>query len=1044
MKLNYVWKHFWLTVILGISSLSLFAQNGSIKGKVTDENGEPMFYANVGLEGTAIGAASDFDGIYQISNVKAGNYILVATFLGYKTVKQPITVVAGETSTVDFQLVADYAKLDEVVVIGYGLSTKRNVTGSISSVKEDALKQNSAATFQTALQGRAAGVQVTSANGMPGGAVSMRVRGTSSIISDTEPIYVIDGVVFNGRANSIGGTGADSNPLVSLNPADIESIEVLKDASAAAIYGARSANGVVLITTKKGKQGASKVDINYRAGIVQPTRKLPLLNGTEYMFLMQEAWENSGNVGLAPVPRVISDTKYNEIVAADGVAAAEAYNRNVANNTNTDWLDAVLRNGFVQEATVGVGGGDARNTYYVNFTYRDEQGYQIENYLKRGTFRFNAEHALTDRLRLGYNIGISRQLNKRVRAAWAGGLGTAQSRSLPIVPIYDENGDLFNPTGGTNAVALYEGVNLRENRTGALGNVFLTFQPVKGLTLRSDFGGEMANRYDFQHISLITTNPSSEDRRSTLQSWIWTNTIGYEKTVNDIHNLSVLAGIVREDLDERIAGLTGNTFADPSFILPASGTIGGYNDWNNQVGNISYLGRIGYRLKERYMIQASVRREGSSRFGPGKRFGVFPAVSAGWVISEEDFLKGNDRLSFLKLKAGWGLAGNVPLSTFPWIGYYSAGANYNGLSGISPSQLANPDLGWENKEQINAGIEYGLFNNRVSGAIEYYITNTSNLLLPTALPTSLGFGNITENRGSTRNQGFEFSVTSYNLRGAFNWTTEANITTQRNEVTNTNGAILSGNDTGGTFGNNYIIEGQPIGVWQLADYQGVNPDNGDETFLLHRNLTNDSGEVVAAEGTVIDFTTLQALGFTVDDIQVTMGNPYPKIFGGITNTFGFKGFDVAVLFTFAAGHNIYNDDGKFLRGGFDGNWNQHRQVLDRWQKPGDITDVPRLYYLDPDAPNYRNNNTSRYLEKGDFLRCKNLEVGYTLPKSITEKIRLERLRLFVNVNNAFIFTKYSGWDPEVNRDGANSTTQSVTYLAPPQARTIMGGININF
>ncbi|MCX6252282.1 MAG: TonB-dependent receptor [Bacteroidetes bacterium] len=1025
---------------VGLFVSATFAQTGIVHGTVSDkQSGEKLPGANLYVEGTNIGTSTDIDGKFTLK-IPAGKITLIISYTGYQKQQVILTIEKDQTILHDFILAEDKMMLDEVVVIGYGTKRKRDITSSISSVKSEDIKEMPVENFSKAMQGKAPGVQITSDNGLAGGAVTTRIRGTSSILASSEPLYVVDGVpIVTGDFANNTGFPDKTNVLSQIDPGDIASIEVLKDAAAAAIYGARSANGVILITTKKGQlsEGKAKTNINfnYYQGFSTVTNKLKVLDGPSYLRLTKEAWLNSSKgteqAYYEQLPFGIYNTQlvyqipYNE-QTAEQIQATYNANKKVIDNTNSNWIDESLQVGKIQSAALSAQGGTSRTQYYLGGSYYNEKGFIKKNDFQRINGRVNFSHNVSDRLSIGANTSLSYSINNRVPTGWAGGLGTAQSRSLPIMPIYTSSGDFFNPikSNGTNTAATRENLTSQVNTLSLLANVFAEFKFTKWLNLRNDFGLNNVYLRDYKYegrVSLTPENSNATDRRVNVENWTNFLTLNADKTFNK-HSITGLLGIQAQNSTEYGEWINGAKFPSPSMKQPSDGTVKTMDNWIESYGFLSMIGRAAYAFNNKYYLSFSLRRDASSRFGPDHKWGWFPAASAGWTITEEKFIPENVKkiLSFFKFRGSYGITGNAGIGNYQYFGSYTS-TTYNGLPGIRINNVGNPKLGWESTAQTDVGCDFGLWNGRVSGGFDYYYKHTTDMLLNVNIPQTTGSSTVTMNVGALENKGVELFLTSKNFTGKFKWTTDFNISNNKNKILSIEGQIIAGEN----YGNNQAQEGHPIGAWRLVPYAGVDPQTGKELYHLANGKT----------GTWDDSDP----NFFQNNSVVT-GNPYPTWFGGITNTFSYKGFDLAINFTYQWGNDIYRDDGKFFEGGQVGaNWNQMTTLENAWKKPGDVTDIPQNLW----TSTYSTHNSTRYLDDGRFVRLKSINLGYTIPENWSKAIRMNSVRIYVTAENWLTWTKYKGWDPEVNRDGSGNITQGVTYLSPPQGKTITFGINLN-
>lgn len=1068
----------WGVLMMAVLALPLSAQaQQNISGTVKDAKGEGLPGASVVIKGTTRGTSTDVDGKYQLS-ATAGE-ILVATLTGYK----PMEVTVGAEATIDFALEED-GMLDEIIVIGYGQTTKLDNVGAIAQIKGSDIKNVPSPSFDAALQGRAVGVQIVQSSGVPGSAVRMRIRGQASVSGNSEPLYIVDGVPvttgdFSKRDGSANST--NSNALADLNPNDIESMEVLKDAGAAAIYGSRAANGVVLITTKRGKAGKTAFDVGYYYGINQVTRKLPFINATEQLALLDEAYRNA-NGGL-PLPPNFGLQR--------GLTPASI----VANGTNTNWFDEVLRQGYVQEANISARGGNEKTRFYTGGSYRDEDSFFKGNNYKRLSGRLNLDNTASDKLTLGTQISITGTTNRQVPNVW----GTVNSSALPYFPIKNADGTYFG-----NTVA--QGQNTGANPTAQLENTFTTkgyrvlanayasYKIIPALVLRAEFGSDFYNQYDeilvsshnrflfpFDYknannlalpederiIALPRVQAGSfEERRLNVFNWNTNITLTYDKTFAEVHKFNVLGGFQAQKSAQRTTGAytNGNAgFADPYYNNTAAGlqifdknlingypTMGGYNsDLDNRFNFASFFGRVNYKMGEKYLASASVRTDGSSRFGKDRQFGVFPSLSAGWIMSEEKFLKNVAFIQYLKLRTSWGITGNAEIGNFNYVGTFGGSGGYLGQNGLYPTRIANPNLGWEKNRNVDLGIDFGFFKGRISGSISYFNKRSSDILFADPIQSSTGFTAVLRNTGIViRNQGIEFNISSKNLspESAIQWNTDFNIASIGNEVLSTGGLPIEAFAAG--LGESRLIEGYPVGQGYMMQSAGVDPADGREMFVNPKDGSRNN-----------------KLGVENTDWRVPVGRPFPRFSGGMMNTVTWKGFELSALLTYQYGNTVFDNEAKFQIGEVTNNA-QRRDVLNRWQspeKPGDGK-TPALFTSGPGSG--RGLNSDRFMYDASFLRLRTLSLAYNLPKALVEKAFLTSARVYITAQNLFVITKYPGWDPEfVNTANVGNTGQfftpfganglvsqyqqaNITFNAAqnplPQQRTIIMGINIGF
>lgn len=1026
------------TVFLGLGLSPVFGQTGTVQGQVTDkQTGEGLPGANVYIEGTSIGISSYADWNYTLK-VSVGKIVLVASYTGYQKQVVTIEILKDQTIRQDFALAEDNLMLDEVVVVGYGTKRKRDITSSITTVKAEEIREIPVENFSKALQGRAPGVQVTSDNGLAGGGVTVRVRGTSSLLASSEPLYVVDGVpAIQGSYTNESGFPDKSNVLAYLDPGDIASIEVLKDAAAAAIYGARSSNGVVLITTKQGKMGEgipkTNIQFNYYAGFNTVTNRLKILDGPAYLRLTKEAWFNSEMGTEREYYEQLPYGIYNTNLVYDGNYSSfteemkeETYQANklIIDNTNTNWLDEMLQTGFLQSASLSATGGTSKTQFYIGGSYYGENGFIKTNSFQRIGARVNLAHQATQRLNFGANVGMTYTINHRVPTGWAGGLGTGQSRSLPIMPVYTSTGGYFAPktSNGTNVVAVRDDLKYGSYTFAIIGNAFAEFKFTPWLSIKEDFGLNNLYLRDSKYEGTIThEEANANDRRVQIESYTNNLTLNFDKTFNK-HNVGALLGFQVQNSTQFGNWVNGTNFPSDQLTEPGSGSIITGSTWTTSYGFLSLLGRATYNYSNKYYLTFSIRRDASSRFGPEHKWGWFPAASVGWTITEEKFVSDNVKkvLSYFKLRGSFGVTGNAEIGDYRYFGSYNT-CTYNGAPGIRVGNIANPNLGWEKTTQWDAGLDFGLWDGRLSGGFDYYYKFTTDMLLDVNVPQTSGASTVIKNIGKMNNQGIELFLTSNNITGKFKWVTEFNINYNKNNIIDIEGQIIAGEN----YGNNFAQEGHPVGAWRLVEFYGVDPQTGEELFVL-------------ADGSIGIWDDTDPTFF--DKNSKVVGNPYPTWFGGLNNIFTWKGIDFSFLFTYQWGNDVYRDDGKFLEGGQIGStWNQMTSIENAWREPGDVTDVPQLLWKNT----YSTHNSTRYLDDGWFVRLKTVALGYTLPTEWAKTIAMSSIRVYFMAENWLTFTDYKGWDPEVNRDYSGNITQGVTYLSPPQGKTFTFGVNLN-
>ncbi len=1012
-----------LLLVAGMLFFTSYAQERVISGKVTAEDGSAVPGVNVLVKGTTSGTVTDVNGNYTLS-AAANATTLVFSFIGYTTIETEI----GGRSTVDIQLAQDVKQLSEVVVVGYGTQLKQDLTGNVAKVSGSDVQNIPVPTFEQAMQGRAAGVFIEAGNGKLGQGIKVRVRGSSSVSAGNQPLYVVDGIPITSDNQS--STDGDTNPLTDINPTDIESIEILKDASASAIYGSRAANGVVLITTKRGKVGKTNFNIGYQTGISEATGHREWLNTAEYVELFREARDATNGTSVASM-----ESRFTRYAAGN----REAWeNPNSPAYVSTNWEDQVLKRGGINQIDLSASGGNEKTRFYASGSWSDQKGIIINNKLQRLSGRLNLDHQATEKLRIGMNFSLTRTLNHRLSDDNEFSTPMQVVALAPITPVIDPrtgliSGVLDPATGSPNSSYPQYYNPLIDSEYASrlttvfrnLGTIYGTFNFTKDLSFTSEVGYDLLNQHEERYYGAETVRNSSApkgygaDRWTQIFNYTTNNFLRYETSINDIHQLDATIGMSYQESNRDYGNVEGQQFPSSSYNkLAASALLTAGSSTETKYSFLSYFARANYKFNNRYLIGVSGRVDGSSRFGKDNRYGFFPAASVGWILTEESFLADNGVVEFLKLRASYGITGNAEIGNFASRSLYSGDAGYGSVGGQRPSQLANPDLHWEQTAQLDIGVDFGFLNNRITGEVDYYIKKTSDLLLEVNLPGSSGYSTQTRNVGEMENKGFELVINSENLVGDLKWTTSFNIARNINKVTNIQGQVIQGDFL------NRAVEGEPIGVFYGPKYAGVNPDNGDALYYVR----NANGELE----TTNDYNAAT---------YMVLGNPNPDYIGGITNTFSYKGIDFSFLFQGVFGNDVYNGGGKFMSANGDFFDNQTKDQLGRWRNPGDITDIPqaRLYGANGTG------ESSRYLSDASYVRLKTITLGYNLPSSIISRAKLSKVRVYVSGQNILTFTDYEGWDPEVNSDTyASNVNQGVDFYSAPQAKTITFGVNIGF
>ncbi|WP_419699953.1 SusC/RagA family TonB-linked outer membrane protein [Mucilaginibacter sp. NFX135] len=1014
-----------LTILLLFSCITFgLAQSRVITGKVTDQkDGSPLPGVSVTVKGAqGTGTQTGVNGTYSLT-VPATAKVLVFKFLGFKDTESPIG-----SKPLNVQLISDSKQLTEVVVVGYGTQSKQSLTGSISKIKGADIENIPVPSLESAIQGRTPGVYIQAQNGKLGQGIQVRIRGASSVSAGNQPLYVVDGLPIT--VDDFSTNGASTNPLVDLNQNDIESIDILKDASAAAIYGSRASNGVVLVTTKKGKAGDTKVTYNQYYGFSKPTHDREFLNAQQYVTALTAAGIAGGYSTASIAARL---QRY--------AAGSDNYKTYAV---NTDWQKEITQHAPVQNYNLVLSGGNEKTKFYISGTYNNQKGFLIGNAINQYSLRTNISNQANKWLEVGANLSVSRTKNYRLSNDDQFSTPEQIVALSPITPVIDPrtgltSGALDPATGLPNASfpiyfnPLLNAENSYFNTTDYrnLGNVFAQVKLLPSLSFRSEVGVDILNSSEDNYSGSLTSRNSGTPNGSGFNSSVTSvnfNTNNFLQFIKDFgkNNINAVGGMTYQRQQNDLNSITGQQFPSDAYKkLNSSANITAGSSTSTAYSLLSYFSRVNYKYDEKYLLTLSGRIDGSSRFGANHRYGFFPAGSVGWIISEESFMKQQQLVSQLKLRASYGLTGNSEIGNFPSRGLFSE-FGYAGIAGSRPTQLPNPDLKWETTAQSDIGLDVGFFNGRLSGQFDVYLKKTKDLLLNVQVPATSGFTTITQNLGKLQNKGFELQIDSKNIVGKeLTWTTSFNFSVNRNKITDLKGQVI----TGSGDAVNRAVEGQPLGIFYTVQFAGVDPATGDA--LYYKN--NDLGGGKLNKETTNDYNKAN---------PVVVGNPNPKFIAGLNNTITYKGVDFSFLLQEVNGDQIYNGGGQYMSVGFNnGADNQTIDQLQSWKKPGDITMVPeaRLFGNNGVSP------SSRYLSDGSYLRLKNIVLGYNFPKAVLEKIKLHSLRIYAQATNLATWTKYKGWDPELNSDAfSGNITQNYDFYAAPQAKTITFGINVGF
>jgi len=1011
------------TVLLCASLLmwvTMYAQNRTVSGKITDaKDSSPLSGVTVKAKGQTNVVLSQQDGSFTIT-ISTGTNSLEFSYVGYADLEVPVS------DNMNIRMSASERNLSEVVVVGYGRAVKRNLTGSISKVGSKEVENFPEPSFETAIQGKAAGVVVESGSGKLGQGIKIRIRGTSSISANSQPLYVIDGLpVISTSQSDI--TNDPTNPLADINPNDIESIEVLKDASASAIYGARAANGVVLITTKKGRNNQKTTfELNTYYGISNPARTRKFVDAKQYVNLIELAAVsdgtydfNNGISGYATLDDAISDYKswYETNVLDNFSLGTDWHNAEV----NTDWQDILYKdNAPTKNIDLSATGGNEKTRFYVSGFYTDQQAIVINNRFYRYGGRMNLEHQATSNLSFGINMSVNRSQLNRVTNDNSFSTPGQLVAQLPISPVYDpQTGKLNGNTLYANGLFDAQFNSDKQSTWRTIGNAFANLTIIPSLSFRSEFGADILNLYQEAFQGKQTQDGAGIGKANVIISqavnFNTNNYFTYDHQFNNNNKLNAVLGMSYLQNDSRGASANGeNVPSDAIKNLSGTTLITFANSTNNRYTFLSYFLRGNYSIADKYLFSGSIRTDASSRFGPNNRYGWFPAVSAGWVLSEEKFMKDIPFFNFLKLRASWGLTGNAEIGESNFLALYGV-SNYPDLPGYVPVSLGNSDLKWEKTAQTDIGLEFAVLNSRLSGEIDVYQKKTSDLLLNVNVPATTSYQSYLKNLGNMDNKGIEVTLNSKNIDGAFKWTTSLNFAYNKNKVGDIGGQIIEA----GFDLTQRAIEGQPIGVFYDRKFVGVDPQTGDALYQ------GEDGKPTS------DYNSAA---------RVVLGKSNPDWTGGFTNTFSYKGFDFNIFFIFQTGNDIYNSGGAYMSDGFyNGLDNQTTDILNAWKNPSDITNVPRIGYFY--GSGYQ--TSSRWLYDGNYIRLRNATLGYNLPKSLMQRIKITSARIYVSGTNLWTSTKYPG-DPEVNTQTLGNIGGGQDFYTISQPKTITFGLNVRF
>lgn len=1050
-----------LTVVL-LFVIKATAQNQSIGGTVTDEN-------KVALQGVSV---STTDGKFGTMTDKEGKFILSlpATIktLEISSVNFESITVPVKGSNMSISLLSKNNKLSEVVVVGFGTKNVREVTGSVSKIAGDKISNEPVSSFNQALAGKTAGVQVNLSTGLLADRTAIRVRGINSISSSSQPLIVVDGIPQIPTTNLNGfnsGNGNRFDPLSLINAADIESIDILKDAGAAVLYGAQASNGVILITTKRGKKGTMKVSIDSKTGFSSATKKPSLLNGDQFIAIANEKAFNRYSV---TNPTFTTPAKESD-VNGDGI------------NDRTDWNKIIYAdNAMMTDNSISFSGGSEKMTVYGSARYINQNGIVFANRLRSGQARMNLDITPKTWFKAGISVAFVKSLaNGILSDNFIAGTAVSGLQALPTVSPYDPtkihgfnltasggllslgNNSPVSPTGASllpgsayyyNSLAVLKQNRNDNTATDTKLSIYGELQPIKGLKITTKFSEQYQVNFEDQYTSPyqaglgLPYNGLVQNQTQNWSTWVWQNYLSYDKTIASDHKIGFVAGTEYQKFNFYSRYTGAGNFSDPFFTTivdgaytntqPGSTTVLDFTGGNTtKNASISYFSRLNYSFKGKYLLEGAFRRDGFSGFGIQNQFGNFPSISAGWEVTKENFMSRIKILDYLKIRGSYGIVGNRNgVGNFAARNLYS-GAAYTSLTGLGISQQGNSTLRWESSKKLDIGFEANFLNSRVGLIVDYFKTDINNLILaaPTLYTVGVPNSSITTNIGGMVNKGIEVTLNLTPVVAKdFVWTSSFNYTTIKNEVT---GLVPSNNNADIVAGFQVASLNKPLGTFQIPKWAGVDVATGNPMWysatgtikmwnFSTQKWTDDKGVATSA------------LAFS--DYQYLDKTGLPKWYGGWDNSFKYRQFDLGVSITYAGGNYIHNTTKAGLLTNFFSN--NFTEILSRWTKPGDITNVPRLYQSD----NQANVFSTRFLEKGDYARVRTITLGYNVNKQILNRWGFENIRFYVQSFNPFTITKYTGLDPDVNFNAFSNIAVGIDNRATPQVRTMTVGFNVTF
>ncbi|RRA98079.1 SusC/RagA family TonB-linked outer membrane protein [Larkinella rosea] len=1044
-KLSHYQSRAWLLGLVWLLTVSqlLGQTTHTVTGQVSDEIGQPLPGVTVLVKNPATadrnnGTTTDAKGAYRLA-VPAGSATLVVSYLGYTS--QEIAI--NNRSVIDVQLAPDTKALNEVVVIGYGTQQKKDLTGAVASVTAKDIQRLPVSGLDQALQGQVPGLQISSTSGAPGGNTNILVRGIGSVSGGNEPLFVVDGFPIN---NS--GVG---NPLNTINPGDIESIEILKDASATAIYGSRGSNGVVIVSTKRGKSGKAQITVDAYTGVQEPARLLKMMNSRQFAEFVIEGHNNGWLDNGGPTAKI---TDPNSVRSTSYRIPEEWQNLNNLPAIDTDWQKVIFRTAPIQNYQISAVGGNDKLRYSMSGGYFNQKGILISSGFQRYSARINLDGQLSPRLKVSMNLAPTYTATDNVPSTGHYGDFNVVAEALsmpPLIPVYNPDGTYGNTNALTNVgmgaipnpVQTGNEYKSANSQFRVLGNLFGEYEIMSGLKLKVSVGT------DFNYYTTNTFKPSTLSSSASVSpatasivntsdvNWLNENTINYRRTFG-AHAIDALAGFTIQKSTTTETTTRATNFADDLLQNINGGQITGGGYSIGQWSLFSYLGRVNYAYNDRYLVTATIRADGSSRFGSANRWGTFPSFSVGWRLSEEPFLKDLKLFDDFKIRAGYGFSGNNAIGNYRYLGLLSA-TNYvlgnTQVPGLSQNSFTNNNLGWETSKQVDIGLDLAFFNGRLQFTGDYYNRRNTDMLLNKAIPSVTGYTSAWVNIGELENKGVELALSGKPLATRdFQWTSSFNITFNRNKVLRlgTDGEQLFSD--GGRGDVSITQVGQPIGSFYGHQVEGI--------FMTQEQLSSHAKQTGAKLGDFM-YKDIDGNGVISDADRTILGNPQARAFYGFNNTFTYKNWSLNILMNGVQGKDVFWAGAVFVRG-YHGVQNNLAEVIDN-------------YYKSPDQPGDGNspriirgalNNNLRYSSffnfDGSYLRIRNVTLNYNLPSNLAKRIGMQGGRIYLTSNNLYTFTKYPGYDPEISNSGDNMLASGIDYLGYPPARSYTLGLSLTF